>query len=162
LGQYVTNVQATSNTSINTEDVFVEMGGVAAKTIKIKRVRVGFSDGTATAGVDNHFRIKLARWDTTTVGTTTTYTPVPRNANSPVASASGATVKIKSTTTACALGTTNVTIVDLVSVNGRALYEWLARDDDDMIVTKPASFFAVVLQSAVASQLFTVTIDHME
>lgn len=162
MAQYTTNVQATSNSTINTEDLYVEMGGVASRTIKIKRVRVGFSDGTATAGVDNHFRIKLVRYDTTTAGTTATYTPVPRNQNAPAANASGATVKIKSGSTACALGTGTVTIVDLISVNGRALYEWLARDDDDMIVTKAGGFFCVALQSAVASQLFTVTVDHVE
>lgn len=162
MGQYTTNVQATSNSTINTEDLYVEMGGQTGKTVKIKRVRVGYGDGTQTAGVDNHFRIKLVRYDTTTAGTTTTYTPVPRDANRQAANASGTTVKIKSGTTACALGTTNVTIVDLISVNGRALYEWLARDDDDMIVIKPASFFCVAIQSAVVSQLFTVSVDHVE
>ena len=159
MGQYVTNCQATSNSTINTEDLFVELKAPAAVTIKVKRVRVGFSDGTATAGVDNHFRVKLVRYTTTTAGTTAAYTPVPRNANSPVAVG---TAKIKSAATACVLGTTAVVIVDLVSINGRALYEWLARDDDDMIVVLPAACFCVGIQSAVASQLFTCTVDHME
>ena len=159
MAQYTSNVSATSNTTINTADVFLELKAPAAVTIKIKRVRVGFSDGTATIGVDNYFMVKLYRWDTTTAGSSTTFTPVLRNANLPVAVA---TCKIKTTTTALALGTTNVTIVDQISVNGRALYEWLARDDDDMIVVKPASLFAVVIQSGVVSQKFTVTVDHVE
>jgi hypothetical protein len=160
MAQYVANVQATSNTSINTEDTFIELKAPASVTIKVKRVRVGFSDGTATAGVDNHFRVKLARWDTTTGGSATTFTPIARNANAPASILTSA--KIKNGTTALALGTTNVTIVDLISVNGRALYEWLARDDDDMIVVKAAGLFAVVIQSAVASQLFTATCDWVE
>ena len=160
MGQFKSVVQATSNTTINTEDLFVELKAPAAVTIKIKRVRVGFSDGTATAGVDNHFRIKMVRYTTSTAGTTAAFTPVPINANGPVA-ATGA-VKIKSGATACVLGTTAVVVVDLISVNGRALYEWLARDDDDMIVTLPGQCFCVALQSAVASQLFTVTVDHVE
>ncbi len=159
MAQYTLNVQAISNTTINTEDTFIELKAAANTTIKIKRVRVGFSDGTATAGVDNHFRIKLARWDTTTAGAGVTTGTQSRNANAPAATA---TTKVKAGATALALGTTNVTIIDLISVNGRALYEWLARDDDDMFVTKTAGFFAVVLQSAVASQLFTVTIDWVE
>lgn len=163
MAQYTTNVQATSNSVANTDDVFVELKAPSAITIKVKRVRVGFSDGTATAGVDNHFRIKLMRWDTTTAGTSTAFTPIKRNANAPISvlPASGS-CKIKSGTTALALGTTNVETVDIVSPNGRALYEWLARDDDDMIVVKPASCFAVVLASAVTAQKFTVSVDHIE
>ena len=159
MAQYTSNVSATSNTTINTADVFLELKAPANVTIKIKRVRVGFSDGTATVGVDNYFMVKLYRWDTTTGGSSTTFTPIQRNANLPAAVA---TCKVKTTTTALALGTTNVTIVDQISVNGRALYEWLARDDDDMIVVKPASLFAVVLQSGVVSQKFTVSVDHVE
>lgn len=159
MAQYKTNVQATSNTSINTEDLFTEIKGATGTLCKIKRVRVGFSDGTATAGVDNHFRVKLVRYDTTTAGTTSAFTPVAVNANGPAATS---TVKNKSGTTACALGTTNVVVIDLISINGRALYEWLARDDDDMIVIKPAACFCVAIQSAVASQLFTVTCDFVE
>ena len=163
MAQYTTNVTATSNSTANTAHVFIELKAPTAITIKIKRVRVGFSDGTATAGVDNYFLVKLYRWDTTTAGSSSAFTPVPRNANLPISvlPASGS-CKTKTTTTALALGTTNVTIVDQISLNGRALYEWLARDDDDMIVVKPASCFAVVLQSGVVSQKFMVSVDHME
>lgn len=159
MAQYTANVQATSNVTINTEDVFIEVKAPASVTIKTKRIRVGFSDGTATTGVDNHFRVKFARWDTTTAGTSSTFTPVKRNGNAPPAVA---TCKIKSGTTALALGTTNIEVVDIISPNGRALYEWLARDDDDMIVVKPATCIAVVIQSAVASQKFTASIDWVE
>lgn len=161
MAQYVTNVQATSNSTINTEDLFLELKAPTGVTIKIKRVRVGFSDGTDTAGVDNYFRIKTVRYDTTTAGTTGTpgVDRVAKNANMPAATA---TSKGKSTTTACVLGTTNVSVVDLISVNGRALYEFVARDEDDYIVVKPASCFCVALQSGVVSQKFTVTVEHCE
>ena len=158
MGQYGANVQATSNTSANTDDVFIELKAPTGVTIKVKRVRVGFGDGTATAGVDNHFRIKFMRWDTTTAGTGA-FTAIKRNANS---SAAAATVKVKQTTTAMALGTTNVETLDIIGPNGRALFEWLARDDDDMIVVKPASLFAVVLSSAVASQKLMASCDWVE
>jgi hypothetical protein len=159
MGQYAVNVQATSNSTINTDDVFVEIKAAASVIFKIKRVRVGFGDGTQTAGVDNHFRIKMMRWDTTTAGSSTVATIVPKNANLAAASASG---KVKTGTTALALGTTNVTTVDVLSVNGRALYEFLARDEEDYIVVKPASCFGLVLSSAVVSQLFTVTVEWIE
>ena len=159
MAQYTTNVSATSNSTANTADVFVEIKAPSSVILKVKRVRVGYSDGTATIGVDNYFMVKLYRWDTTTAGSATTFTPVPRNANT---AAAVVTAKVKNGTTALALGTTNVTIVDQISVNGRALYEWLSRDDDDFIVVKPASCFGVVIQSSVVSQKFTVTVDHIE
>jgi hypothetical protein len=160
MAQYTANVQATSNTSANTEDVFIELDTPANVSVKIKRVRVGYSDGTATAGVDNHFRVKLVRWDTTTGGSSTAFTPVKRNANATASILT--TCKIKTTTTALALGTGNIIVVDLIAPNGRALYEWLARDDDDMIVTTPGGCFAVVIQSSVVSQKFTVSCDWVE
>src|SRR5262245_40998083 len=159
MGQYGANVQATSNTSTNTDDTFVELNSTSGLVIKVKRVRVGFSDGTATAGIDNHYRIKLYRWDTTTGGSSSSFTAIKRNANQAAAST---TVKIKNGTTALALGTTNVEIIDVISPNGRALYEWLARDDDDMILVKPASFFGVVIASPVVSQKFSVSVDWLE
>ena len=159
MGQYTANVQATSNSVANTEDVFIEVKAATGVVFKVKRVRVGFSDGTATAGVDNHFRIKLARWDTTTAGTSSAFTPIKRNIN---LNAATSTCKIKSGTTALALGTGNVETLDLIAPNGRALYEWLARDDDDMWVVKAASCFAVVIQSSVVSQKFTASCDWVE
>jgi len=98
------------------------------------------------------------RWTTGSVTAGTAFTPVKRNATS-VAAIS--TVKIKAGTTAFALGTTTE-IVDQIPINGRAIFEWIARDDDDMIVTKPGEYFAVVIASAVVSQLFTVTVDFLE
>ena len=91
---------------------------------------------TQTAGVDNHFRVKLMRWTTGSGSAGTAFTPVKRNATSVAA---GSTVKIKATTTAFALGTTT-TIVDQFAPNGRALFEWIARDDDDMIATAPGEY----------------------
>ena len=159
MAQFTVFVQATSNATINTDDTFLELAAPSGKQFKVKRVRVGYSDGTATVGVDNHFRVKLYRWDTTTAGTTASPTVVARNANSP---ANVVTVKSKSGATACALGTTNVTLIDVIAPNGRALYELLARDDDDFIVVKATGLFAVVLSSAVTAQLFTVSVDWVE
>lgn len=158
MAQYSIVAIATSNTSVNTDDGFIEIDSPATITIKIKRVRIGLGDGTIIAGVDNHFRIKLMRWTTGSGSAGTAFTPVKRNGTS-VAAVS--TVKIKNGTTAFALGTTTE-IVDQIAPNGRALYEWIARDDDDMIVTKPGEYFAVVISSPIASQTFTVSCDFME
>lgn len=159
MAQYTIVITATSNSSTNTDDTFIEIKAPASTTAKVKRVRVGYGDGTQTAGVDNYFKIKLYRWDTTTGGSSSTPTIVKRNANS-VAAIS--TAKSKNGATALALGTTNLDIVDQIAPNGRALFEWIARDDDDYIVLKVAACFAVVIASSVVSQLFTVTVDFVE
>jgi hypothetical protein len=158
VAQYSIVCVATSNTVVNTDDGFVEIDAPATICIKIKRVRIGWGDGTATAGVDNMFRVKLMRWTTGSVTAGSAFTPEKRNGTS-VAAVS--TAKIKATTTAFALGTTTE-IVDQIPINGRAIYEWIARDDDDMIVTKPGEYFAVVISSAVVSQAFTITVDFLE
>jgi len=158
MAQYSIVCVATSNGTVNTDDGFVELKAPASITVKVKRVRVGWGDGTATAAVDNMFRVKIMRWTTGSGATGIAFTPVKRNGTS-VAAIS--TVKIKNTTTAFALGTTT-DIVDQIPINGRAIYEWIARDDDDMIVTKPGEYFAVVISSAVVSQAFTVTVDFLE
>lgn len=157
--QYIVNNIATSNTTINTDDVWIEVKAPAAVTLKVKRIRVCFGNGTATAGLDNSIRIKFMRWDTTTGGTSLTPTTNKKNAN---LNASTATVKGKNTTTALALGTTNVETLDVVGVNARAIYEWIARDDDDMIVVKPASCFGLVLSSGVTAQVLTGTVEWEE
>jgi hypothetical protein len=159
MAQYTVNVQATSNTSGNVDDTFVEIKAAANVTFKVKRVRVGYGDGNQSAGVDNSFRIKLYRWDTTTGGSSSSFTPVARDGNKGAATS---TVKIKNGTTALALGTTNVTVIDIIGPNGRVLFEWLARDEDDMIVCKPGGFFGVVLSSQVVSQIFTCSVDFVE
>lgn len=158
MAQYTIQSIATSNSTVNTDDGFVEIDCPANVCIKIKRVRVCWGDGTATAGVDNMFRIKIFRWTTGSGSAGTAFTPVKRNATS---SAAASTVKVKNGTTAFSLGTTT-TLIDQIAVNGRAIFEWVARDDDDMIITAPGEFFAIVIASAVVSQLFTVTVDFVE
>lgn len=185
--QHIAGVTATSNSSANTQDLFLEITSPTAGTVKVKRVRCGFGSGAQSAGVDNNFLIWLYRYNTTTAGSPTalnfspggTFTlgsagnnPVSaggvagsiwtaRNANTAVTVPAGMAVKVKNGTTGLVIGTTNVQIVDEISPNGRALYEWLARDDDDMIVTQPADCFGIALSSNVASQVFTITCDFI-
>lgn len=161
MAEYNLTVNATSNTSTNTDDVFVELGAASGVQFKVKRVRVGFGDGTQTAGVDNHFKIKLYRWDVTTAGSSSAGTIVKKN---PLAPASGTGAKVKNGATALALGGTNVEILDNINPNGRAIYEWIARDEDDYWWTKSgtAAFFAIVIASPVASQKFQVTVEWVE
>jgi hypothetical protein len=164
--QYVVGCTATSNSSANTQDAWIELQAPSGMMIKIKRVRVGFGSGTQSAGVDNHFLLQFYRYTTSnsTVNAAAGSLFTQRSPGNAKASQL-TTVKVKNGTTAFTLGTGTVQLVDQISINGRALYEWLARDDDDMIFTTGAAAaecFAIAITSNVASQVFTATIDWIE
>lgn len=172
-------VTATSNSTQNTQDAFIELQAASSQMIKIKRVRVGYGSGIQSAGIDNNFLLQFYRYTTTSTTTPSTLTFPASTSASGVSAGSFftqrspgnakasqlTTVKVKNATTAFTLGTGTVQLVDQISINGRALYEWLARDDDDMIFTTGAAAaecFAVAITSNVASQVFTVTLDWVE
>lgn len=177
--QYVVGVTATSNSVANTQDVFIELACATSQVIKIKRVRVGFGSGTQTAGVDNSFLVQFYRYTTTSTTTPTTLA-YPASVSTSGLSAGNfwtarspanaltshvTSAKVKNGATAYTLGTGSIQLVDQIAPNGRALYEWLARDDDDMIFTvgaAAAECFAVAITSPVASQVFTMTLDYIE
>ncbi len=151
-----------SNTTINTEDTFLELSAVL---LRVKRVRVRMMGTSATvlttAGLDNDWKVRLVR-KTAGGATGTAGTAVRLNQ---AGRTSGATVTIKNTTSAFSTATLG-DIIDSAVCNGRAIYEWIARDEEEMIVTHPTlasgGMFAILIQSAVASQSFIVTCDWEE
>ncbi len=158
MGEYSANVQATTNTSTNTSDTFIEIKAAASTTYRVKRVRVTYGDGTQTAGVDNVLKIMLYRWTTASAGSGTSFTPIKKD---PLSPASGATCVIKNGTTALALGSTTE-ICDVISPNGRAAFEWVARDEDDYWRLVSGACFAIVIASPVASQKVACTLEWVE
>lgn len=153
-------VNATSNGTINTEDTFVELA-LSNVAIRVKLVRVRLGDGTATAGLDNDYRVRLVRKTAAgTGGTGGTEVRKQQAADTPDVVA---TVKNGATNfTTATLGD----IVDTVVKNGRETFEWIAKDEDDAIITHPTTasgnIFAVLIQSAVVSQTFQVTVEWDE
>jgi hypothetical protein len=151
----------------------------------IKRVRVSLGSGTGDiAGVDNAYLVQYYRYGTTTAGSPTALTLagatynttagnisasgaatgnifMTRNPGLPQTVPTGLTVKAKAATTACVIGTTTVQILDQTIVNGRAIFEWVARDPDDMWQTTAAGYFAVAITSPVVSQVFNVSVDFV-
>lgn len=160
MAEYSLTMNAT-NSSLNTDYTFVELGAASGVQFKVKRIRVGYSDGKATVGIDNHFRIKLYRWDVTTAGSSIAGTIIKQNPYSPAAST---TAKIKNGTTNLALGTTNLEVLEIIGTNGRAMWEWVANDEDECWWSKSgtAAFFAVVISTASSSQKFQVSIVWSE
>lgn len=160
MARYSVTVNATSETIVNTEDIFVELA-LSTVSYKVKRVRVRLGDGTATAGVDNDYRVRLLSMQTAGSGGTTA-TEVARHTGG---DAADVVATVKNGTTDFDLGTENNTF-DQVVKNGRETYEWIAFDENDTIILHPTTasgnIFAVVIQSAVVSQKFQVTVEWEE
>lgn len=182
--QYVAQVTATSNSTTTTQDVFLEIGGVTGAPIKVKRVRISVGSGTQTGGLDGSYLVQFYRYTTTTGSTTTSLTLagatynttagnistagaatgnvfMTKDPNLPQTVPTGLTVKAKAATTTCAIGTGTIQILDQIAPNGRATWEYLARDDDDMWRTLNAGFFAIAITSNLASTVYTVTCDFV-
>jgi hypothetical protein len=154
MAEYSVTVNATSNGTVNTEDTFVELSGLV---VGILRVEARLGDGTATAGLDNDWRIRLVRKTaggaTGTGGTAVRFDQEGRT--------SGATVTVKNTTSAFTTATLGDVIYTQVC-NGRALFQWMPRSDDEIIRTHvtlgSGGMFAVLIQSSVVSQKFQVNV----
>lgn len=152
--RYSATANATSNTSVNTEDTFIE---ISVNNPRIYMVRVRLGDGTATAGVDNDWKVRLVR--KTAGGATGTGGTAVRIDQ--VDQTSGATVTVKNGTSAFTTATLG-DIIDTAIKNGRETFEWVARDDASFIRVHPTlgsgGMFAVLIQSSVVSQKFQVTV----
>lgn len=158
MGEFVTTVNATSNSSANTADTFIELSGVI---LGVKRIRVRLGDGTATAGLDNDYIVSIAR-KTAGGATGTSGTITKMNI---MGAASGATVNVKNGTGAFTTATQQA-VLDSAVINGRAIFEWVARDEDDIIrnhfTTGSGGIIAVNIASSVVSQKFQVSVFWIE
>lgn len=158
MGEFSCTVNATSNTSTNTADTFIEISGVY---LALKRIRVRLGDGTATAGVDNDWTLSIVR--KSAGGATGTGGTIVKN--NPMGGSSGATVNVKNGTAAFTTAT-NLNTIDTAVVNGRAIFEWVARDERDMIYNHitlvSGGMLAINIASPVASQKFQVTVFWTE
>ena len=161
MSRHIVDVNATSNTGTDTEDTFVELL-LSGMAIRVKRVTVRLGGGAlATAGVDNDYEVRLVR--KTAAGTGGTAATEVRKDQSAAVGTVAATVKNGTATFSTA--TLGDLIEDVVK-NGRETYEWIAKDEDDAIVTAPVTgtggIFAVIISSAVVSQRFQVAVEWEE
>lgn len=154
MGQFTSLVNATSNSTINTEDTFIELLPPSAQSLLLKRIRVSFPH-TTVADVPCEIRVtrNSAGGATGTSGTIT-----KRRPSGPAAEA---TSTIKNGTTAFTVGT----VVDTVlraTVNTRGVFEWVARDERDVIESGLNQRVAITIKVNVASQVIDVECDWEE
>lgn len=113
--RYIATVVATSNSSADTEDTFIDITAAASTTAIVKRVKVS----TKTAAKDDRIRVKIARKSASGAGSAAG-TAVPLRALAPTATAG---VKVKNGTSSFAAGTITATL-DEVELNGRATLDF--------------------------------------
>lgn len=161
MSRHIVDVNAITNSVVDTEDTFVELL-LSGMAIRIKRVAVRLGGAALdTAGVDNDFEIRLVR--KTAAGTGGVAATEVRKDQSAAVGTVAATVKTGSTNfTTATLGD----LIEDVVKNGRETYEWIAKDEDDAIVTHPTTgsggIFAVIISSAVVSQDCQVSVEWDE
>jgi len=153
MAQYTQTVQATSNTTADTEDTFIEWTAGSGVSILIKRIRVSIS----TAASDTRARIRVVRKSAAGTGGVAG-SAVKRH---PTDRAASITPQIKSGTTAFTTGTVTDVLID-VCINARGVFEWTARDDDDMIETAAAGSIGILIRESAASIICNVEADWVE
>jgi len=150
--EYAINLNATSNTSANTEDEFVE---IPQPYSKIKRIEVRQGNGTEAGGVDNNFRVRLLVLSVLSAGAPVAATEEKLDQNS---RASGLAVVVKNGTTALALGTVAAVLHQAVR-NAREtyVYDREVKMNTDLV---DGGGFAIAIQSPVVSTLFQVYVIY--
>jgi len=154
MGQYVTLVSATTNSSGGTEDSFIDITPASGRIVKIVRISVTVN----TASDDSRYNIKIIRKSAQGTGSVAG-TIVKKD---PLMSATAAsTTQVKNGTSAFAAGTA----VDLVmspNFNGRAGFDWVARDDQDMIVSNTAQIIGLNIICDQASKVVNCRLEWRE
>lgn len=153
MAQYYTTVNATSNATANTEDTFIELLPPSAVALILKRIRVSFTGTPA----DNATRIRVKR--VSAAGATGTGGTIVKKR--PTSPAAVSTSTVKNGTTAFTVGTLVDTLLD-ASTNQRGIYEWVARDEDDYIVSNANQRVSVTISSSVLSIVHTVEAEWEE
>jgi hypothetical protein len=153
MAQYSAEVQATSNATANTEDTFIELKAASSTSLLIKRVRVSIF----TPSSDTTTTVRLLRNSGAGSGGTS-YTPLKKRQLSP---SSTATCNVKNGTSAFSVGS-NTDCPDRVNVNGRAIWEWIPRGNEEFTETASGAYFAVGIACSSASIKHDVTAEWEE
>lgn len=155
MAQYRVTVNATSNSGANTEDTWIELFPPSAVSILLKRIRISFPHTTATLDVPARMRITRS----SAAGATGTGGTAVRTR--PAAPASVSTVNIKNGTSAFSVGTVVDAVLDS-AVNTRGIFEWVARDESDFVVSGVNQRLNVLLRVNSASVVCNVECDYEE
>lgn len=122
--------------SLSTDKLMIEIDAPSNQTIKIKKIRVTYGDGTQTVVADGTKSVSLIT-ESVAGKNGTSFTPIPLDGNAPT---SQSTVNIGP----MFKGTVSTTIDDM-SIHSGTDFLWQAADEDDKIVLTPGSIFGIVV-----------------
>lgn len=155
MGTYVSQVSATSNSSANTEDEFVELTAAASTSAFVKRVRI--SCNTPNSDVTITARICIMSGQGGGYGSGTSV----KKRLGQAAPACFTTNRIKSGTTPFTLGGITSTVYQ-DNVNGRSIWEWIPRGNEEFIDSGIAGIVAVLIKVSAASVILNVQVEWEE
>lgn len=122
-----------------TDTLLIEIQTPSNQTIKIKKIRISYGDGTQLVVADGTKSVALITESVAGTGGST-YTPIALDGST---TASTATVK----TGLMTKGTVASTIDDM-SIHSGTDFLWQAADEDDKIVLTPGSIFGIVVNAS--------------
>lgn len=154
MGAYSIFVRATTNSTANTEDTAIDLDAPAGQSFALYRARVVCQ----TAALDNHFRAAIKRKSAIGSGSTTG-TEVKLN---PIFPTPLVVATIKNGTTAYGAGTITDTIDDAIQFNSRGTWEWVARDEDDMIWSGDGGILGLNIFNSAVSIAFAAVLYWKE
>ena len=159
MAEYTASVNATSNGTANTDDMFIEIKAPTSTTVLVKRIRVS---SPATTPADNEVLVTVTR--NTGAGTFTSgtgFTPIKRRTSAPVSVITSSTCIVKNGTNGATVGA-GASVVLKTAFNQRGIFEWIARDKDDYIETGSGEYIEVLVQCSAVSQKIAVEMDWEE
>lgn len=140
---YAVFVRATTNSTANTEDTFIDIDAAANQVVKLVRLRIVCQ----TPALDNQYRGAIKRKSASGSGGVAA-TEVPLDPNN-IAAQAAAT--IKTGTTAFGAGTITDTIDDAIQFNSRGVFEWVARDEYEKIRSAAGGIIGINLFNSAVS-----------
>lgn len=150
---YTIKVNATTNGTIDTKDAFVDLDAPASQAFKLTRYKIS----VRTPASDARLIVQVLRKSAIGAGSVAG-TEVRKD---PLAPAPLVVATIKSGATNYAVGTI-VDTLDEFSMNGRAIYEWVPRSDDEMITSASGDIIGINIECDTASILVDVTVEWEE
>lgn len=153
MASFSTTVGATTNVASGTEDSFIDITPPAGVSILVKRFRISIR----TAASDDRFRFRLIRKSVQGTGSVVG-TIVEKRPDGPAAVS---TIQVKTGVTAFLAGTL-VDLVDEIEVNGRAIFEWVPRGPEEVVMSRVAEIIGLNVFASANSIEVDVTIEWEE
>lgn len=152
---YVCSVSATSNSTPDTEDVFIEFLNSISSVQRIRKITVTCEPESFTGVTKIRFK------HTSSAGATGVNGSITKKQDSRNDASVGSGLKVKNGTAAFTAGT-SVEDYGVWAVNGKLPFVWQAYDFKDEITLLANRALCVMISSSSASIVYTVTIEWEE